>query len=104
MLRDNLPHDYEISQISKSSPFVVDAKVDILHKDMKKIMEKLDTILSRQHGNQVRTTYTFPFLSTVYTTTRPSKSKRFFAIDFHQSNSGNFHDLQKRSGLMFTAK
>jgi len=48
-----MPHDYEISQISKSFAFVVDAKVDILHKDMKKIMEKLDVILSRQHGNQV---------------------------------------------------
>jgi len=36
-----------------SFPMSIDAKVDILHKDMKKIMEKLDVILSRQHGNQV---------------------------------------------------
>lgn len=50
-----MPHNYEISQMSKSFPFVVDAKVDILHKDMNKIMEKLDVILNRHHGNQVRT-------------------------------------------------
>lgn len=67
-----MPHNYEISQMSKSFPFVVDAKVDILHKDMNKIMEKLDVILSRHHGNQVRTKYSFPGLPKVFTL--PSKS------------------------------
>ncbi len=41
----------------KSISFLVDAKVDLLHKDMKKIMEKLDVVLSRPHGNQVRPKY-----------------------------------------------
>ena len=72
--RQNMPGNYEISKISKSFPFAVDAKVDILHKDMKKIMEKLDVILSRHHGNQVRTKYSFRFLPTVLTATQPSKS------------------------------
>ena len=62
------PYNYEISKMSKSFPFVVDAKVDILHKDMNKIMEKLDVILSRDHGNQVRTKYFFPVLPTVFIT------------------------------------
>jgi len=73
-----MPHDYEISQISKSLAFVVDAKVDILHKDMKKIMEKLDVILSGQHGNQVRPKYTFPFLSTVFTACRELRNQNAF--------------------------
>lgn len=70
--------------MSKSFPFVVYAKVDILHKDMNKIMEKLDVILSRHHGNQVRTKYSFPGLPKVFTL--PSKSV-----------VPGFHDLPKRS-------
>jgi len=35
-----------------SFPMSIEAKVDIVHRDMKKIMEKLDVILSRQHGDQ----------------------------------------------------
>ncbi|XP_078359537.1 short transient receptor potential channel 5-like [Oculina patagonica] len=37
-----------------SFPMSIDAKVDLLHKDMKKIMEKLDVVLSRPHGNQAQ--------------------------------------------------
>lgn len=72
------PYNYEISKMSKSFPFVVDAKVDILHKDMNKIMEKLDVILCRHHGNQVRTKYSFPGLPKVFTL--PSKSVVRFMI------------------------
>jgi len=99
-----MPHDYEISQISKSFAFVVDAKVDILHKDMKKIMEKLDVILSRQHGNQVRTKHTFHFFPRFSPQVATFEIETLFAIYFHQSNSGTFYDLPKRSGFMFTAK
>lgn len=84
------PYNYEISKMSKSFPFVVDAKVDILHKDMNKIMEKLDVILSRHHGNQVRTKYSFPVLPTVFTAL-PSKSVVPRAIIMALGST--FHDL-----------
>lgn len=99
-----MPHDYEISQISKSFAFVVDAKVDILHKDMKKIMEKLDVILSRQHGNQVRTKHTFPFLPTVFTASRDLRNRNAFCNILPSIKQRYLYDLPKRSGFMFTAK
>lgn len=42
-----------LDKYGDSFPMSIDAKVDILHKDMNKIMEKLDVILSRHHGNQI---------------------------------------------------